>query len=149
MILDARQNFNWGSFLARIGSYLDNSSQTVSRVKYIDGLVDIIKCLESVGYERVDIQLSHHNFIYELWYIFSAFPSSKSCSFPLTTSNKLERSSCDLFASSSDSDNATLSKASMCCFKSGSHYRNITCAIISIVNSPFFSLEEPIFRILI
>jgi hypothetical protein len=70
-----------------VWSNLNNSSQAVTRVKCIDGLIHLVKPFKLMSNEIVNLEFAKDDLVDKLGHILSALPSTERCSLPLTTGN--------------------------------------------------------------
>ncbi len=109
----------------------------------MDSLINFIKSFDFMSHICINRPLSKSSLINKFWDILNRFPSTKSSTNPLSSSNKLEGSSRNLFTSLCNTNYARLSISPMRSLQSLSHNINISCTIIGKVNSPFLLLEKP------
>ena len=67
-----------------------NSSEAITLVELVDEVINMVHAFKLVCAVLLNGQLTEQYFVNELWNVLSGFPAPKSCTFPLTTSNKLE-----------------------------------------------------------
>merc|ERR1719348_740069 len=98
--------------------------------------------VEPVGEEVLQRHLSSHDCLHKLRDLSPGFPSTKSCSSPFPSSNKLERSGADLLSCSCNTNHNGLSPSSMCNLQGTSHDIDIASAIKSVIITPFLHAKQ-------
>jgi hypothetical protein len=109
----------------------------------MDGIVDFVKSFNLMGDISFDWPFAQSSFVDQFRDIIYGFPSTKSGTDPLSSSDQLERSGGNLFSSLSNTNDTGLSKASVGSFQGFSHDCNISSTIVSVPNTPFFLFKKP------
>merc|ERR1719300_494660 len=102
----------------------------------------MLQAIEPVGDKVLQRHLSSHDCLHKLRDLSPGFPSTKSCSSPFSSSNKLERSGADLLSCSCNTNHNGLSPSSMCNLQGTSHDIDIASAIKSVIITPFFHSKQ-------
>lgn len=107
-------------------------------MKGVNESLHLLKTSEVVGDKVLDGEFTKHDFVHQFRYILARLPSTKSSSFPASSSDELEWACCEFLTGSSNSDNHGLSETSVSTLKSVTHDRDETSAIVGEVNTPLF-----------
>lgn len=121
---------------------LDDGSEAVATVQSIDRVVNVLETLDGMREVLVDLQLFSHDALHKLGHLGSALPATEGGTLPHTTSDELERTSGDLVSGSGNTNDATLTPATMSNLESISHDLGDTGAIEREVVTPLLGSEQ-------